>query len=121
MSRAAKSLFVFACYLAGIGAWLLVHPNSMLGLFGFADAQDVWVRVLGMILLLLAFYYVSAARSELTDFIRWTVHARASVLAFFGAFVLLGLAPAVLLVFGVVDLLAAYWTWSSLRADEAAA
>ena len=117
MSRAGKSIIGFAFYLMAVGAWLLLHPDSMLRLFGFPEPQDVWVHVLGMILLLLSFYYVLAARSDLTEFIRWTVYARASVIVFFVAFVVAGLSPPILLLFGVIDLGAAAWTWTALQAD----
>ena len=117
MSKAAKSVAVFGGYLAVLGVWLLLHPNSLLRLFGVPDVVDVWIRVLGMILVLLSVYYVLAARAGLTEFLRWTVYTRASVILFFGAFVLTELAPPVLLVFGIVDLGAALWTSACLRAD----
>jgi len=40
------------------------------------------------------------------------------VLFFFGAFVLAGLAPAVLLLFGAIDVAGALWTWSALRQER---
>lgn len=119
MTGAARSVLVFAVYLVGLGIWLLLAPNSMLQLFGMPDVEDVWIRVVGMLLLLLAFYYSSAAKAELTEFLQWTVYARGSVILFFAAFVLAGLAPATLLLFGVADLLAAGWTQLALKKDAA--
>ena len=43
---------------------------------------------------------------------------RASVIVFFLAFVLLASAPSQLLLFGVIDLGAAGWTWWTLAADR---
>jgi hypothetical protein len=68
-----------------------------------------------MLLSLLAFYYIQAARKSLAEFIQWTVYARASVIVFFVAFVMLGLARPMLLLFALVDLLAATWTELTLR------
>ena len=119
MTKAARSVLLFATYLLGLGVWLLVAPNSMLRLFGMPDSQDVWIRVVGMLVVLLGFYYSSAARAELTAFIQWTVYARASVILFLASFVVAGLAPAILLLIGVVDLAAAGWTQVSLKADRA--
>jgi cytochrome c oxidase subunit IV len=82
--------------------------------------QDVWIRVVGMLLLVIASYYTLAVRSEWRDFFRMSVYLRASVIVFFGAFVLAGLAPAMLLVFGVIDLAAAVWTAMALRAAPSA-
>ena len=52
---------------------------------------------------------------ELTDFIRWTMYPRSTVILFFAAFVLLGLARPPLLLFGVVDLFGAIWTGLAMR------
>jgi hypothetical protein len=119
MSRAAKSLFVFGIYLCGLGLILLLVPNLILQVFGAPPTNEVWIRINGMFVLCLSFYYVQAARHELTIFIRWTVWTRAVVIIFFSAFVLLVSAPRALLLFGLIDLLAATWTWLALKKDGA--
>lgn len=117
MSKAATSIFAFAVYLLAMGTVLVLVPNTLMQVFGLPDVQDVWVRVVGMLAVLLGGYYLAAARSELTPFMQWTVYARSSVILFFAAFVLTGLAPMVLLLFGLVDLAAAIWTHLALKAD----
>jgi hypothetical protein len=119
MSRAAKSLSVFGIYLCGLGLILLLVPNLILQAFGAPPTNEVWIRINGMFILCLSFYYIQAARNELTNFIRWTVWTRIAVIFFFAAFVLLVSAPKALLLFGLIDLLAAIWTWLALRKDEA--
>ncbi len=119
MSRAAKSLFVFGVYLCGLGLLLLLVPNLLLPLFGAPKTNEVWIRINGMFVLCLSFFYVQAARHELTVFIRWTVWARVAVIIYFAAFVLLVAAPKALLLFGLVDLLGATWTWLALKKDVA--
>jgi hypothetical protein len=119
MSQAAKSLFVFGIYLCGLGLILVFVPNLILRVFGVAPTNEVWIRINGMVVLCLSFYYVQAARSELTVFIRWTVWARVAVIFYFVAFVLLVAAPKALLLFGLVDLLSAIWTWLALKKDDA--
>jgi len=120
MSSSAKSVFVFAIYLVLLGITLLVMPNVMLTLFAYPTTEEVWIRVVGMLLVLLAFYYIQAARRELTDFFQWTVYARASVILFLIAFVVLDLARPILILFGAVDLLAALWTEATLRSSREA-
>ena len=117
MSKAATSILVFGIYLVVIGLGFLVAPNMPLGLFGFPATTEPWIRVVGMLLLILAYYYIQSARNEITDFFRYTVHGRASVIVVFAVMVLLGLAQPMLIMFGVVDLLAAIWTASALRAS----
>lgn len=118
MSRAAKSLFVFGIYLCVLGLLLLLVPNQLLQVFGVPPTHEVWIRINGMFVLCLSFYYVQVARNELTIFIRWTVWTRVAVIFFFAAFVLLVSAPRALLLFGLIDLLAAIWTWLALRSGD---
>ena len=115
MSQAAKSLFVFGVYLCGLGLILLLVPNLILQVFGVPPTNEVWIRINGMFVLCLSFYYVQSARYELTVFIRWTVWMRVAVIFYLAAFVLLVSAPKALLLFGLIDLLSAIWTWTALR------
>ena len=115
MSPAARSLQVFGAYLLLLALVLLLLPNTLLGLFGFPPTDEVWIRVVGMLVGILGFYDWQAARAELRAFFAWSVPARLSVPVFFAAFVTLGMAPPALLLFGAVDAAAALWTWSALR------
>jgi hypothetical protein len=117
MSKSALSVAVFAGYLLLLGLVLVLSPNTLLRVFRMAATGEVWIRVVGMLVLLLAYYYWNAARSELTGFFRWSVAARISVLLFFIAFVVAGLAPPTLILFGLVDLAGALWTALALRRD----
>lgn len=115
MSKSARSVFIFGLYAGLLGVVLLIAPNALLGVFGLPPVTDVWIRVVGMLLVLLAYYYVQAARRELTDFFRWTVHARTAVFFFLVAFVLLKLVSPIIILLGAVDLLGAVWTATALR------
>ena len=117
MSEAAKSLFVFGIYLCGLGLILLLVPNLILRVFGAPATNEVWIRINGMFVLCLSFYYVQTARNELKMFIRWTVWPRIAVIFYFTAFVLLVSAPKALLLFGLIDLLSAIWTLLALKKD----
>jgi hypothetical protein len=120
MNPAAKSVFVFGLYLVVVGLGLLVSPNPFLAPLGFPPVADPsWLRVLGVLTLCLAAYYLAAARAGLTVFFRWTVFVRCGVFAVFGALVLLKLAPAPLALLGAVDFAAALWTALALRSPAA--
>ena len=118
MSNSARSVFVFGLYLVVLGIVLLVAPNFLLGMFFLPSTTEVWIRVVGMLLLFLAFYYIQAARKGMTDFFQWTVYVRSTVIVFFAVFVLLGFASPPLILFGVVDLLGAIWTGLALRSSK---
>lgn len=117
MSKAAFSVRVFSIYLYVIGAVFVVAPNVLLATFGFPRTDEVWIRVVGLLAGILGLYYGTAARYELTPMIRATVYGRTAVFVCFAAFVGLQLSPPMLILFGVIDLAAAAWTWSGLRAD----
>ena len=119
MTGAAKSLLVFGIYLAALGALLLLFPNVLLRIFGVRPTNEIWIRVNGMFVICFAYYYIQTARHGLTDFIRWTVWGRAAVIIYFVAFVLLAGAPKPLLLFGVIDLVSATWTFMALQTDAA--
>ena len=118
MSKSAQSVFVFGLYLGLLGITLLVVPNVLLGIFRMPSTTEVWIRVVGMLLLFLGFYYTQAARKEMTDFFQWTVYVRPTVILFFTAFVLLDFARPPLILFGVADLLGAIWTGMALRSTK---
>jgi hypothetical protein len=117
MSKAARSLFVFGAYLSLLGLTLVLKPNLLLWIFGVAPTNEAWIRVNGMFVLCLSFYYVMVARNNLTIVIRWTIWARIAVIFFFAAFVLFASAPKALLFFGLIDFLSAIWTWRVLEKE----
>ena len=117
MSKAATSVFVFSLYMFVLGLVLLVVPNLLLRLFGIPETTEVWIRVVGMLVFILGYYYFQAARNELTVFFKASVVGRFSVLVFLIAFVLLGFAPPVLIAFGLIDSGAALWTALSMRSE----
>jgi hypothetical protein len=71
--------------------------------------------VLGVVTLILGYYYTVAARNELTSFFRATIYARPLPIVFFCAFVALRMAEPILILFGAVDLLGAICTGLELR------
>ena len=118
MSRAAKSLLVFGIYLCALGLLLLLVPNLLLRAFGAPTTNEVWIRVNGMFVLCLSFFYIRAAQLKLTAFIRLTVWGRAAVIVYFFAFWLWASAPTALLLFGLIDLASAAWTWRALSHER---
>lgn len=115
MSSAARSVFVFGLYLLVTAAGLLLAPNLVLGPVGIPPTNEPWIRVVGVTVASLAVYYVVAARAEYVALMRATVWVRFGVLVAFSALVAAGIAPAPLIVFGVVDAFGAAWTWAALR------
>jgi hypothetical protein len=118
MSKSAHSVFLFGWYLGMLGLILVTVPNILLGVFQLPTTNEVWIRVVGVLVILLCFYYTQTARKEIKDFFQWTVYARCAVCLFFIAFVLLKYVSPVLILFGTVDLMGAIWTSFALRSER---
>lgn len=115
--RAALSMAVFGVYLLGEGALLLLAPDVLLGLLRLPPPADGWVRVVGLSLLVLAFYYLASARLNLTPFFRLTVPTRLAQFLVLGGLVLAGqLHPAVLPP-ALVEAASGVWTAWALARD----
>ena len=119
MSNAAKSILVHGIYLLGLGVVLLTIPNVPLTIVGLPETHEVWIRVVGMMSLVLGYYFVQSGRKELTDFFRSTLLTLSAAIVFFILFVLLGFAPINLLLLVAVDPVFIIWTALALRSSEA--
>lgn len=119
MSPAARSIHIFGIYLVVLGVVLLAAPNLLLFLFRLPLTSEVWLRVVGMLVVFLGIYYRVAAAADVTQFFLATVLLRASVPVFFLAFVLAGWVEWPLLLFGAVDAAGAAWTWKALASRGA--
>ena len=115
MSRAAVSMMAFAVYLAVLGVGLLAAPDLLLALFGQPPTTEPWLRVVGLLVLVVCLYYVRAARSELTPFFRYTLLGRPLASVGLIALVAAGEAPRFVLLMALVDAGGALWTWWALR------
>lgn len=117
MRTSAKTLLVFAAYLVGAGATLILAPNLLFGLLGLAPTTEVWPRVVGLLAWLLAFYYAQAAFSGVSALVRWSVPGRLG--AALGLIVLAFAAQTGpgLIVLASADLAAALWTAWALRRE----
>jgi len=117
MKKSSTTLLFFGLYLIGMGLGFLFTPNTLLNLFGIPATDEVWPHVVGAIALVLAFYYISAARADLRTFAQWTIPARIGVFISFTAFVFAGLVGPIMIMLGSVDLLGALWTRWALKAE----
>ena len=115
MSNAARSLFVFGLYLFVVGPGFIFVPNLVLSLLGFPTTDEPWIRIIGLLVFVLGYYYVQAALHEHTPFFKATVHGRIAAAVGFVLFVILDLAGPMLLLFGAADFVGAIWTALALK------
>lgn len=118
MRNSAISIFVFGIYLEILGVILISVPNFILELLGMPPTNEVWIRVVAVLVLILGFFHIQAGRINLTPFFRWSIIARSSLILFFMVFAILGLARPAIILFGVIDLAGSIWTFTALRSEK---
>jgi len=117
MSNSARSIMVFGIYLVLSGLSFMIKPDVILPLLGFPATTEVWIRMVGLLALILGMYFLYSVRVDDRLFFRATIIARLMFFTGVTAFVLKGFAGSLLIVFGLVDLAGAAWTWLALRAE----
>ena len=110
-----KSILGQFAYVIVSGTSLLFFPNFLLGLFGIESTNEIWIRVLGMLVLALSFYYYAMYKNGGKEVIRATVQGRLFFCAGLVTFVILGMVKPVLLGFAIAETGLALWTLSEIR------
>ena len=110
-----KSILGQMVYVLIAGLQLLFIPNILLGLFGIAPTSEIWIRVLGMLVLVLSIYYYSIYKSDNKEVVRATVQGRLLFCAGLVMFVVLGMAPVTLILFAVLETGLALWSLAEIR------
>ena len=118
MTKAAFSIKASSCYVLVLGLALVVAPNLVLWVMRMPLTDEVWIRVLGVVVINIGVFYWIAAQTESVALFRASVVIRPLVLVWFSAFVALGLTGPMLLVFGAVEAAGALWTWLALRSGQ---
>lgn len=120
MTTTAKTILYFGFYVLALGVILITFPNSLLSIFGFQESKEPWLRVLGVVVAALGYYYVVAARSNARAFFNATIYGRVWVFLAFAGLAAVGMAKPALILFGAADLLGAIWTFRAQRFDAQA-
>jgi hypothetical protein len=110
-----KSLLGQIAYVIFSGLQLLFIPNFLLATFGLEPTSEIWIRVLGMLVLALSFYYYAMYKNGGKEIVLATVQGRLFFCAGLVMFVLLGMAKPVLIIFAVIEMALALWTLSEIR------
>ena len=117
MNSSAFSIKAFGAYVVLTGITLVAAPNLLLSLFAIAAATEIWVRVVGVLAVVLGYYYWACGAAGATAFFRATLVGRPLFAAICLGLVGFAGAPWQLLLFGAVDLAGAAWTAAALRGE----
>lgn len=115
MTSTAKSIFYFSFYMMAMGLCLLFIPNLLFGFFGFPPANDIWIRILGLLSFCAGMLYFYCGQTNQTGFFRISIPER--IVFFLGIVGIVLFLPAnpLLILIGSVDLFGAIWTALTLR------
>jgi hypothetical protein len=120
MNSSAMTIKVFGVYILVAGCCFAFIPNVLLSLLGFPPANEIWVRVLGVIAAVLGYYYLSGALASARYFFVASIYGRCAFCAGCVGLVLFADASWQLIIFGSVDLAGAVWTALALRRETPA-
>lgn len=118
MSKTAFTVKASCCYIIALGLGLALVPTLVLATLRMPPTSEVWIRVLGVVIVNIGIFFWVVAHTEAVALFRASVYVRPLALVWFVAFVSLGLAPPQLLVFGVIEAAGALWTWLAMRSDQ---
>lgn len=110
-----KSLYVQMAFVVVSGIPAVLAPNLILTLCGFPPTTDIWIRVLGLLLLAIAPYYYNMARHGNVPVVRATVQGRIFFSIGLLAFVALDMASWPMAALAVSELALAGWTAWELK------
>ena len=114
MWNARFSVLVWAIYELVIGVSLFLIPTQFTQIFGIDDPQEVWIKVVGLTVVLIGVYYLGGVLNNSTWMYRYSVFGR--LIAVVGLVYLAILdGPWQLWIFAIVDALGGLWTYSALR------
>jgi hypothetical protein len=109
------SILGHSIYLFLTSLQLLFVPNLLLETFGFEPTSEVWIRVLGAVVLGLSVFYYGLSRIATPEILRLSVIHRLTVTLGFIVLALTGLAKINLILFAALDAITALWTWNELK------
>jgi hypothetical protein len=115
MQKTYKSLQGQMIYVILSGASLIFMPNVLLNLLGLEPTNEIWIRVLGLLVFILAFYYNALSRHGNRQTIMATVHGRIVFCTGLTLMIVFGLTKPILLLFVFAESLLAIWTWQEVK------
>jgi hypothetical protein len=109
------SLVVQSIYVILTGLQLIFVPNMLLSMFGFEPTSEIWIKVLGIVVLPLSAVYYAISKQGNAESVRATIISRGFVGIGFILLAVSGQAKLNLILFAGIDIATAVWTWFELK------
>lgn len=118
MSKSAISVLFSGVYFLSQGLLLFFVPNFLLTLFGIPEALDYWARVVGLALIIFAYYYIRNAMAGNSVFFGISAQGRILQFILFIVLYLLYSIPIFVVGFSFIEMLTGIWTMVALRGES---
>lgn len=112
------SLYAQAVYVILTGFQLILVPNMLLGMFGMPATTEVWIKVLGIVILPLSAVYYAISKHGSMAAVKATVISRMFVGLGFTALYFAGQAPLSIILFAGIDIFTAILTLVELKSRK---
>lgn len=115
MTKISLTIRVYSFYLFLMGAGMVLIPNTLLGIFQFAETKEIWIRMLGLFTFTTGIYYYYSSLHHQEAFYKATIIGRLFFFVMTVIFVFVFNQSYMLALIGSVDLLGALWTYSASK------
>ncbi|MGL1701436.1 hypothetical protein ACSTH3_00135, partial [Vibrio parahaemolyticus] len=73
MTKISLTIRVYSFYLFLMGAGMVIIPNTLLGIFQFAETKEIWIRMLGLFTFTTGIYYYYSSLHDQEAFYKATI------------------------------------------------
>lgn len=101
-----------------MGLGMVCIPNALLGVFGFEETTEIWIRMLGLFTFTTGIYYYYSSLHNQQEFYRATIVGRLFFFLMTIVFVIAFKTSPMLAMIGSVDLIGAIWTYTTIKKKE---
>ncbi len=115
MRRVEISILVWGIYIIILGLFMITIPVKTMALFDYQISDDLWVRFIGILAVVLGLYYIQVAQKKIIPLYRWKIVGHAFGLLCMTIFIISGVADKRLIGTMVIELAGCLWTLITLK------
>lgn len=118
MKKTELSIKIWSIYLFVLGISMVVFPGKTVGMFGYTDTGELWIRFVGILSVVLAMFYMQVARYRVQELYSWKIAGHVFGMVCMITFLASGIADNRIVGTIVVELLACVWTAVAMKTDK---
>lgn len=115
MNPACRTIFIFGFYPLFAGLSMVIAPALPLQILGWPIEGLDWIRMLGVVTMIVGYYYLRLGAGDVLAFCRFSAQARCVIPFVFALMVLTFDMNPLYIALTAVDFLGGLWTWSALH------